>query len=58
VRLLVEGLERSRWRSEIRVAGPEVDDVDASRDELAFLLRDQRERILGKRLKSSSQLRH
>ena len=58
VRRLVQRFQRARRRREIGVARAKVDDVDAARNELALLLRDRRERILGKRLKSTSELRH
>ena len=58
VRGLRERLDGFGRRREIRVAGAEVDDVDAARDELALFLRNRRERILGQRLKSTGELGH
>jgi hypothetical protein len=46
------------WRREVRIAGAEVDDVDAAGDELTLLLRDGRQRVVGERRKSTSELRH
>jgi hypothetical protein len=58
VRRFVQRLERAGRRSKIRIARAEVDDIDTSGEELALFLRNRREGILGKRLKSTSQLRH
>ena len=58
VRRLRQRFDRLRRRREVRVAGAEVDHVDAARDELALFLRNRGERILGKRLKSTGELGH
>jgi hypothetical protein len=57
MRRLGQRFDRARWRRQIGVAGAQIDDVDAARDQLPLLLRDRRERILGQGSESTGELR-
>jgi hypothetical protein len=53
-----ESLGRTRRRSEISVAGAEVNDVDAALGQLALPRRDRSEGVLGKRHEARNGMRH